>query len=289
MTITIDHQRTKPATRQAPRMLWLDLTRKCQLACSHCYNDSGPEGTHGTMTRADWDRVLDQAAALGVEHIQLIGGEPTLHPDALHLVDHALALGLQVEIFSNLVSIPAPWWERLDRPGVSVATSYYSGDASEHNTVTGRPTHARTRANIQTAVDRGIPIRVGIIDTGDPGRVEAARRDLETIGVDRIRVDRVRPYGRAATGPGLDPAGLCGQCGSGRAAIGPDGAVSPCVISAWMSVGNVHTDGLADILAGTAMAEANTQIRAASRTGKCDPDGECSPGFPGSGCSPRTA
>ncbi|GAA2427191.1 hypothetical protein GCM10010191_45090 [Actinomadura vinacea] len=148
--------------------------------------------------------------------------------------------------------------------------------------------HARTHANIQRAVSRGIPIRIGIIDTGNAQRVQETRRELEVIGVDRIDVDHVRPFGRGADGQAPDKAGLCGRCGNGKAAIGPSGSVSPCIMSSWMSVGNVHEQALADILAGTAMAEANASIRTVARSQACDPDGECSPGHPGSECNPRT-
>ncbi|WP_344591363.1 hypothetical protein [Actinomadura vinacea] len=41
MTITAD--RTIEQTRT--RMLWLDLTRKCQLSCSHCYTPRAPTVT----------------------------------------------------------------------------------------------------------------------------------------------------------------------------------------------------------------------------------------------------
>lgn len=110
--------------KTAARFLWLDLTRKCQLSCVHCYNSSGPNGTHGTMGRKDWLSLLDQAADCDVRHVQLIGGEPTLHPDTAELVDHALALGLAVEVYSNLVHVTDVWWRLLRRPGVAHATSY---------------------------------------------------------------------------------------------------------------------------------------------------------------------
>ncbi|MGH3779149.1 MAG: radical SAM protein [Pseudonocardiaceae bacterium] len=58
--------------------VWLEITGKCQLECVHCYADSGPQGTHGTMTTEDWVVVIGQAAALGTRMIQFIGGEPTL-------------------------------------------------------------------------------------------------------------------------------------------------------------------------------------------------------------------
>lgn len=87
-------------------------------------------------------------------------------------------------------------------------------------------------------------------------------------------------------------ANLCGRCGTGRAAISPTGDVSPCVFSGWMGVGNVKTTPLATILSGADMKRANTSIRAATMGGGDDDDDggnddECSPGFPGSECTPR--
>lgn len=68
-------------TASRTSFLWLEITGRCQLECQHCYAESGPSGTHGAMSTVDWLRVLDQAAALGVQTVQFIGGEPTLRPD----------------------------------------------------------------------------------------------------------------------------------------------------------------------------------------------------------------
>lgn len=141
-----------PATANASvpplRFVWLEITGKCQLACIHCYADSGPEGTHGTMTTEDWRRVISDVADADAALVQFIGGEPTLHPDLSELIDHALTLGLEVEVFSNLVHVPGALWEVFERPGVRLATSWYSDDAEEHAQITKRSTHARTLANI---------------------------------------------------------------------------------------------------------------------------------------------
>ncbi|MGH3773242.1 MAG: radical SAM protein [Pseudonocardiaceae bacterium] len=112
--------------------LWCELTSRCQLSCQHCYAESGPSGTHGTMRPADWVRVLNQATDLGVQMVQFIGGEPTLYPDLAHLVACALQRGLEVEVFSNLVHVTDALWQVFCRPGVSLATSYYSDDPDQH-------------------------------------------------------------------------------------------------------------------------------------------------------------
>ncbi|HEY3514514.1 MAG TPA: hypothetical protein VGL36_35370 [Kribbella sp.] len=56
------------------------------------------------------------SARLGHAHhgcelgVQFIGGEPTLHPASPELLRRALAAGLEVEVFSNLVHVtPALW------------------------------------------------------------------------------------------------------------------------------------------------------------------------------------
>lgn len=58
----------------------MEITGRCQLGCVHCYAGSGPSGTHGEMTTAEWLRVIEQAAELRTRHVQFIGDEPTLHP-----------------------------------------------------------------------------------------------------------------------------------------------------------------------------------------------------------------
>ncbi|MFH8491962.1 radical SAM/SPASM domain-containing protein [Streptomyces longisporoflavus] len=296
MTAPVVEQRSLPARRDAAGFLWLDLTRKCQLRCLHCLNDSGPEGQHGEMTRADWLRVIDQGAATDVRAVQLFGGEPLLHPNSLELAEHALRHGMAVEVYSNLVHVPGPWWDVLRRSGASLATSYYSDSPEEHNAITRRPSHARTRANIIRAVTLHIPIRVGIIDCGTGQRVGHARRELTAMGVERITSDTARPFGRAACGREPNTSGLCGRCGDARASVGPDGMVTPCVFSTWLSAGNVRDGSLEDILVGNAMVAAkalisSSIIRLGGNGGDDDDDNdnedECSPGFPGSECTPR--
>ena len=64
------------ARQAAPAVtfLALELTGRCNLACGHCFAESGPSGTHGVMTTRDWERVIGEAAGLGVRAVQFIGG-----------------------------------------------------------------------------------------------------------------------------------------------------------------------------------------------------------------------
>jgi MoaA/NifB/PqqE/SkfB family radical SAM enzyme len=260
--------------------LALELTGRCQLSCAHCYAGSSPRGGHGSMTGADWREVLDAAAGSGVTAVQFIGGEPTLHPECASLVDHALALGMRVEIFTNLVQVSRSWWSRYLRPGVTVATSYYTADSAAHDALTGLPgSHARTRANIAEAVGAGVRIRVAVVGSG--AVADQACADLAALGVGNVTVGRFREIGRGVRGNRPPAAELCGRCAQESAAVDPLGNVSPCVLARWIHVGNVHREPVEKILAGPRMAAISARF--GKRNGgddDCPPAQACSPRLP---------
>lgn len=237
----------------------LELTDSCDLECVHCYNDSGPLVGHGPMMGADWIDAIDQGLALGLTRVQLIGGEPTRHPDFPAILDHAVAAGLSVSVFTNLTHIKTDWWPLLARPGVTISTSYYSDTAAQHDQVTTRTgSHANTRRNIVNAISRGIQVKAAVITVFPGQRVKEAVADLEALGVENVMVDGVREVGRG--GGTCDVTELCGLCGLNRAAILPDGVVTPCVLGRWLKAGNIRVTPLPEILAGEAWSRAIQRV-----------------------------
>lgn len=248
----------KPGPRLA--RLWLEITAKCQLECTHCYADSGPWGTHGAMTAQDWHRVIDQAHDLGVKTILFIGGEPMLHPHLGELVERALRPGVEVRVLSNLVHVPDTLWEFLGHPNVTVCTSYHSYSAAQHDARTRRRgSHARTTANLRRAAERGV--RVSAMVVREDGRAEAAdTAALEALGVSRHGVDRVRLLGRAAVRASPRLPELCGQCSGSLLTVGPDGVSFPCPMARWLQVGSVRESSLAAVVGSASLREARQEI-----------------------------
>ncbi|GAB2818754.1 hypothetical protein GCM10027091_57740 [Streptomyces daliensis] len=275
-------------TTEAPttlRFLSLEITARCQLTCpSHCYAQAGPTRGHGSMTADDWHRIIDEAAELGVRKVQLIGGEPTLHPDFTGLVEHALRVGLRVRVYSNLYRLRDEHWRLFTHPQVSLATSYYSDDADEHDGITRRRgSHAATRGNIIEAVRRGVEVTVGIVDMGGGQRARRARAEMRALGVE-VHVDRVRAVGNAAGAEVPSAASLCGRCGDGKAAILPDGRVAPCEIGRFLTAGSVKGGvSLASVLASDRWADMAASIPHRAGAAPCPPD--CNPSHSDS-CAP---
>ncbi|GAA2707565.1 MULTISPECIES: radical SAM protein [Streptomyces] len=258
----------------------LELTAKCNEQCSFCCTGSGPGMSHGTMSLADWQRVLDEIAALRIPAVQFIGGESTLSPFLPALVEHARDRRLAVEVYSNLSHVRPALWDLFSRAGVRPATSYYSDDAAQHDVITRtRGSHARTRENICTAIRRGIPLRVGLIHVLENQRIRQAEAELRSLGVQHIRVDRVRKVGRAAepalSEPGLDE--LCGRCFHQRAAISPDGDVYGCILSRHLVAGSIRENGLRAVLTGAAWAEMTSTVPAPRTACTPDDSNDCDP------------
>ena len=225
------------------------------------------------MTEADWVRVIDQAVGVGVRTVQFIGGEPTVHPAFARLVHHALSRRLQVEVYTNLVHVDAALWELFERSGVTLATSYYSDRAGEHEAITNRrASHSRTLANITGAVGRGIPVRVAIIQVRAGQRTGSARAELRRLGVTEVQVGWVRKVGRAADDPHPRADELCGHCGHDRLAIGPGGEVWPCTLARSESLADIRRDSLESVLHDVATAVPGARD-VVSRSRPCDPTG----------------
>lgn len=281
------------------KFAWLEVTGLCNEFCEHCYADSSPRGTHGTMTVRDWKRAIDQLSGIGVRDVQFIGGEPTLYPHLPELIRHAHVSGLSVEVFSNMTRIRDELWETFTACEVKLATSYYSDVAEEHDSVTRlRGSHKKTRANVERALGLNIPLRGGIVAVRDGQRVQEAAGDLSALGVGTVGGDRIRAFGRAGNGANPTVTDLCGHCAHEKCAIGPTGEVWPCVLGRFLRIGNVRETPLSEIWGGSRMAEVLADITAVHGKGaqSCTPPqflpmcGPCGPCVPSVGhCDPKHA
>ncbi|MBT4519881.1 MAG: radical SAM protein [Halieaceae bacterium] len=85
-------------------LLAINLTRRCNLACDHCYLDAKTlkGGDESELGCEEVCSVLDEVADRSSETmVVLTGGEPLLRPDLEHMVSHGAQRGLSMVVGTN--------------------------------------------------------------------------------------------------------------------------------------------------------------------------------------------
>ena len=83
----------------APDYIQFSPTLRCDRSCDFCFNQALPVGDD--MPIASFRRMVDRITSAGVQVLDIIGGEPTLHGDLLPMIEHACGKGMKVNISSN--------------------------------------------------------------------------------------------------------------------------------------------------------------------------------------------
>lgn len=105
-----------------PLMVWLELTRDCNLSCSHCFAEGG-SARGGELDTPRILTLLEEFAGLGVFCVVITGGEPLLHPDFESIVARAHALGFVLGIATNLALMTDERLARLPRTDLIINVS----------------------------------------------------------------------------------------------------------------------------------------------------------------------
>jgi radical SAM/Cys-rich protein len=90
------------------RVLQLNLGKLCNMRCSHCHVDAGPDQGHTLMRDAVVDQCIAAMARLQPRVVDLTGGAPELHPRFKELVLAARAQGCHVIDRCNLTVLLLP-------------------------------------------------------------------------------------------------------------------------------------------------------------------------------------
>jgi hypothetical protein len=76
-----------PERATTPELVDLKITDYCPMGCAYCYQDSTLKGRHGDTQFLK--AIIDKLADMQVFEVAMGGGETTLHPDFLELLEHA--------------------------------------------------------------------------------------------------------------------------------------------------------------------------------------------------------
>ncbi len=182
--------RGRNSRARRPVSAMLELTRRCNLRCAHCY--LGDQAAQHRLRDRELGPATVQArlaewAEAGCLYLLISGGEPMLRPDFPEIYRHARELGMVVTVYCNgtLVTEEIVALFR-ELPPRKVEISLYGATAAVHEAVTGVPgSHARAWEGIRRLQAAGIRVVLKtMLLTVNRHELEAMERQARELGVD---------------------------------------------------------------------------------------------------------
>ncbi len=206
------------ASDDRPVVVW-NSTRRCNLACRHCYLRAGePAADDGRpeLTAAEAAAFVEDLAAMGAPVLLVSGGEPLLRPDIFSLGDLAVARGLRAALSTNGTLIDGPTARRIARAGFSYVGVSLDGLEPTHDRFRGADGAFRAALEgIRRCLAAGVRAGVRMTLTRDNFAELPAVLEL----VEREAIPRLCLYHLVYSGRGAELAGRDLSAAESRAAM----------------------------------------------------------------------
>lgn len=174
----------------SPGLLIVRLMSRCNNKCRFCMVDEEID----TSADVPFDDAIAAITAQPVtSRIEFFGGEPTIHPRFLELLEFARARGHECSIATHGRTFASRAFlqkvERLGAPHIYVRTSLYGDTPALHDFFTRVPeSYRQTVRGISNLVRSGFRCQVNLVIMADNlGRLEAMTRAVHEWGVPRIK------------------------------------------------------------------------------------------------------
>lgn len=150
-----------------PVVMW-NLTRRCNLACQHCYMDARSEAD-GELSLEEGVRLVDELADLKIPILILTGGEPLMSRNFYPLAFHARDVGLATVISTNGTLITPEVAKLLAEARIRyVGVSLDSAASKRHDAFRGvTGAHDRALQGLRNARDAGLKTGLRVTLTRD--------------------------------------------------------------------------------------------------------------------------
>jgi len=181
-----------------PYALLAEITYRCPLHCPYCSNPvQYPTGRE--LETAEWRRVIEEAAALGVLQAGFSGGEPLLRPDLAELVAYARAAGLYTNLITSGLGLDAKRASALREAGLdSVQISFQAGEAALADGIAGARAHEKKIAAAQAAREAGFALSANVVlHRRNIDQLAEIVAFVASLGATRLELANVQYYGWA--------------------------------------------------------------------------------------------
>jgi MoaA/NifB/PqqE/SkfB family radical SAM enzyme len=150
-----------------PLKLWIYTNYDCNLRCAYCLAESSPHTPRRAMDVLTVRQLVDEAAALGFEHLYFTGGEPLLLDEIYEILAFATQR-LPTSLLTNAMLVKGRRLEALRaiRSEALILQVSLDGSAPEqHDAYRGPGSWAKTVKGIKTLLEHGFRVRLSTTET----------------------------------------------------------------------------------------------------------------------------
>jgi AdoMet-dependent heme synthase len=187
----------------APKRVYWELTRACDLSCTHCRANAIPSRHPQELTTKEICDALDALASRAAPHVILTGGDPLKRRDFFTIVVHTIGLGLPCLVAPSATPLlNRDTIAALGRSGISAMSLSLDGSSpARHDGVRGvHGTFARTIKAAREIAGTGIPLQINTLVTDETREdLPAIHRLVQEIGAERWSLFFLIGTGRGAT------------------------------------------------------------------------------------------
>jgi len=183
-----------------PMALLAELTHRCPLACPYCSNPLELVRANAELSTEQWIEIFRQAAAMGVLHLHLSGGEPASRRDLVELTRAAAGFGLYTNLITSGVGLNEARIAELADAGLDHLQLSIQGVTPEKADHVGgyKGGYARKMAVAEWTRAAGIPLTVNAVCHKQNMEEIGAMLDLAiALGARRIEIATVQFHGWA--------------------------------------------------------------------------------------------
>jgi MoaA/NifB/PqqE/SkfB family radical SAM enzyme len=152
---------------QLLQKLWIYTNYDCNLCCPYCVARSSPEVPRRAIGLANVKKLVDEALALGFEHLYFTGGEPFILNDIYEMLAYASAQ-LPVTVLSNGMLSHGTRLEKLravQNDNLIMQISLDGACPEQHDPYRGAGTWIKTVEGVKTLLRSGFAVRLATTAT----------------------------------------------------------------------------------------------------------------------------
>jgi len=155
----------KVLNRRIPVCGDIEVTRRCPIACVHCYNNlpmGDQEAQRKELTYKEHCRILDEITEAGCLWLLYTGGEIFARKDFLDIYTYAKQKGLLITLFTNgtLITPKVAGYLAQWRP-FSIEITLYGRTKETYERVTGiSGSYEACLRGIHLLMERGLPLKL---------------------------------------------------------------------------------------------------------------------------------